>query len=102
MDMRSFERDDRVGENHEVRPRAGPIVRIAGIRIAAIIMCSHGGSEMAARGESPDADAIRIDSVFRRVRPHVTNGALPVPDLRRVVISRAETILQHKRGNSKV
>jgi hypothetical protein len=70
MRVRRGEGDHRVGQDHEIRPRAGAIERVGGVRIARVEVRAGGGGQVTAGGESPDADAVGSDSVIGGMRAH--------------------------------
>src|SRR5579875_2355816 len=51
---------------------------------------------MTACGKSPDADAIRINAVIFGMKPDVAHGALSVPHFNRVMVARAQSVLQNE------
>src|SRR5262249_20993645 len=81
---RVAEGDDRVGEDREVRPATGALDRVGGVGLAGVEVRRRGRGEVAAGGEAPDADALRIDVVFPGLRPDVSNRPLHVEHRRRV------------------
>src|SRR5882724_6867327 len=62
-------------------------------------MSSSGGSQMSARRESQDTDALRIESPLCRSGSHDTNCPRRVLQRRRVMITRTKPGLQNKCRN---
>ena len=88
--------DDGIAEDHKIRARTQTVKGICRVRIAGREMRSERRGQVAAGGESHDADAVRRDTEFFRARTDDAEGALDVFELRGIVIARAEAILQHE------
>ncbi len=63
-------------------------------------MRAGGRRQVAARGKTPDTDAVRIDVPLLGAGPHRADGMLGVLERGRMVIARSKTVLEHESGHA--
>ena len=95
-----IERDDGVGENQKVRPAAGAIDRIGRVGLSRIEVRPGRRRQVSARRETHDADAVGRHAELLRAGAHEADRPLRVAELDRVVIFRAEPVLEDERGHA--
>ncbi len=83
-----LERDHRISQDYEIRPRAR------------VEMGGGGGGQVSARRESPDPDAVRLDAQISRVLADIANRAMGIVEWSWMVIARAESILEDEAGEA--
>ena len=96
VNVRRGERDHRVDQHQEIRPAAGAIDRVGGVRVHAVEMRARRGRQMSAGREAHDADAVRQHAIFAGLLAHDADGALRVVELGRMAIFRPQPVLQNK------
>ena len=97
--MRICESNHRVSEHGEIRAAGNAVDGIGCFGVTGIEMSGGGGSEVAAGGESHDADAVGQHAIGGGFGAHGADGALRVAQFDGVMIARAEAILEHKSGD---
>src|SRR5687768_3606413 len=78
VQVRLGERDDRVAQDEEVRPAAGALDRVGGVAPAVVEVRAGSGREVAARGETHDADALGVYVPFLGAGTDGAEGALSI------------------------
>src|SRR5579875_471104 len=89
MYVRFLKRNNRIGENQKIWPRAFSFDGIATGSVPLIKMSSDSRCEMAARGKSPYAYSVRINAKLSSMRAGPTYRPLPVLHFNRMMIFRA-------------
>ena len=73
--MRKFAKgNDRIAENPQIRPRTLPFHRISGLGVARVKVRQQRRSQMPPCGRTHDADALRVNFILCRMRPHPADG----------------------------
>src|SRR5579875_1438791 len=81
-----LKRNNRIGENQKIWPRAFSFDGIATGSVPLIKMSSDSRCEMAARGKSPYAYSVRINAKFSSMRAGPTYRPRPVLHFNRMMI----------------
>ena len=97
MSERRGQRDDRVNEDHPVRPRAQAFDGVIGIGLARTEMGAGRRGEMAAGREAHDCDPARVDFPLCGVCPDGPDRPAGVVEHRGMMIARAQPIFQNER-----
>src|SRR6478672_7581998 len=96
MQIGLFKRDNRIGKDHEVGPATLTVDRVATVRVSVVEMGSSRGRKMSACRKPPHANAVGIDTKFRRMCAYIPDGALCIAELDGMVVFRAQAIPKYK------
>src|SRR6266436_1990483 len=91
--------EDAVSQHRKVGTIADSVDRISRFCLAAVEVGCDRGSEVASSGKPPNANAVRMDAEFRRVRTDIAHGALAIENRRGIVVPGSNSVMQHKSSN---
>jgi hypothetical protein len=94
------QRDHGIRKNCEIGARAGAFDGIGGVGVAHIEVSCGGRCQMAPRGKAPNTDPIGLNAQRPRARSYGADGAMRVIDHGRVMIFRAQAVLQNERRDT--
>src|SRR4051794_6273258 len=97
MRERRAHRNYRIAKDREVRPGANSIDGIRRVRLSGVEVSGGGRGQVAAGGESHDADAVRLNSELRSASANDANCALCVTQFNGMVITRTQSIFEDER-----
>src|SRR5207244_6830004 len=84
VSKRSRKRNNGICQDHEIRPAAASLDRIGRLLIPFVKVRACGRSEMASGGEAPNADAVRCQAIFLRLRANPAQSPLRILQRNRI------------------